>query len=342
MNHCDSFFIRNAFHRIVFTSIIFLFSITVEAVHCTTANSIFSSEEWNNALNWEGRRIPASGDHISIAHDVIIAFTTTEFSSVTVENGASLSVATKGNLTLNTQNGILTVNGTGAFTISGGLFTNEVLLKGSGTSTISTPKIIIVKHNFSVSEEAVLTITGIIANTNFEVKENANVTFTEGGNLFENEILLIQDQAQVAFAEGSIDTKKVTLENEGKLLRNAMAEIIEVGQLSIHGNSSFIVKRSEKDPEEIISSIPLLDKDISFKVYPIPALNHIYIESENAMDLKECDFEIFDEVGRKYPLFDKSYQTERWQLAVHHLQKGLYILKISNQNLVKVERILIQ
>jgi hypothetical protein len=82
------------------------------------------------------------------------------------------------------------------------------------------------------------------------------------------------------------------------------------------------------------------------KVYPNPTSSELTIELENIKDTYSIDLELFSSIGQKVysskeMLNNSSFFTKTIDLKLLGLRNGVYILKLSNGSISKVERIVI-
>ena len=79
--------------------------------------------------------------------------------------------------------------------------------------------------------------------------------------------------------------------------------------------------------------------NFNFKVYPVPANNEIIVELENS---KNYTYTLHNIVGQKVVSNVQSISNDRISMNTQHLENGIYVLKIYNDNAQTSKKIVIQ
>ncbi|PWJ34172.1 T9SS type A sorting domain-containing protein [Sediminitomix flava] len=73
-----------------------------------------------------------------------------------------------------------------------------------------------------------------------------------------------------------------------------------------------------------------------------PAASHIFISKDNRTSLaSNYDFMLYDEIGNQLKVGEVSSTPHAWEISVDHLIQGMYFLKISNDNGIQYEKIIV-
>jgi hypothetical protein len=91
-----------------------------------------------------------------------------------------------------------------------------------------------------------------------------------------------------------------------------------------------------------VLSVEEFDADKVFAIYPNPADNEITIQSTSNLLKAGADIELYDMLGRRVINETLSSPVEEQKVNVSSLNEGVYILKVSSQNVSATKRIVVK
>ncbi|NME70143.1 T9SS type A sorting domain-containing protein [Flammeovirga aprica] len=171
------------------------------------------------------------------------------------------------------------------------------------------------------------------------VKINGSGNFHILGKLSAGKVIMEGTGTSIVYQNATLNLTELALKGHETLEFSTTSNLSNIEKITISEDAVLMVNSNSRKEDTYTDEID----NHSLKVYPIPSKDHVYVTKEGTIEKAESfTFELFDDMGRQYPLKNAHYLGDRWKIVLEGLSKGVYFLKISDKSQVYFERIMIE